>query len=112
MLVNKYPHSIIGGGVESSAQVLDFVGAWGRGFFVFLKILFPICSHHVHKMFPKMFPTAPQFNLILFGPSSTSMYPTHVKGLPKESISRLSTLRRAECSRKIGDGPNQCNSFL
>jgi hypothetical protein len=32
--------------------------------------LFPMCSHHVHNIFPE----APQFHLILFGSSSTSMY--------------------------------------
>lgn len=60
------------------------VGRWGKGSFPF----FTMCSHHVlirlllssqripqvPKLFPKMFPIAPLFDLLWFAQSSTSMY--------------------------------------
>jgi len=81
-----------------SAQVLDFVGGWGREFFVFFKFVphvFPSCSQDVPNSTSILSDIVwPQFNF-------------HVRkllrGCQRNAISRLSTSRRAECSGKIGD---------
>ncbi len=58
-----------GGGVGGVSPGFGFCWGVGGGDCLFFN-LFPMCSHHVHNIFPE----APQFHLILFGSSSTSMY--------------------------------------